>query len=476
MWRLATLGLLLLGLPRARAADDYRPIVLKFADTLLAQGRDAYGPRVTPVWMSVLDTRHLTAPADAKAVPAPKGIRESDRAVGGANLYHDVVTIKVFDALTELTGDARYRRAVDDYLRFYLSAARHPRTGLLAWGEHLYYQAYEDRVERRWHELLGWTPPWERLFEIDPRAAERAIAGIYQWHFFDQEKFLFNRHADYLGEQLPDPGKSQPWIKHSGLYAYSFAVAHAKTRNRRYLDWARGIGSLYWNARNPATNLTESCLGDPRPTSRLASPGGAGMLAYWLYKAGELLPPDSGLRDRALILMKAFDRYGYDASAGGYLNAVRTDGTRPGPGARVANVWDFAYGGEGAVIQFGRAAAYLAARSGDAEMTAIARRAARMVISAPRPAEGDIGTLGDALNLTLDLHDLTGETVYLKQARAFAREVVEKFWRGGLFRSHTGYEYYEANLGVGDAVQGLLRLSLKDRPPPKGTPRFDWSR
>ena len=46
-----------------------------------------------------------------------------------------------------------------------------------------------------------------------------------------------------------------------GLYAYSFAVAYAKTRNPRYREWARGIGSLYWKARNPKTNLTESCLG-----------------------------------------------------------------------------------------------------------------------------------------------------------------------------------------------------------------------
>lgn len=465
---------LLLTLAPAGAADVYWPLVVKFADTLLARGRDIYGPRATPVWISVLDTRDFTAPADPKAVPAPPGIRESDRAVGGANLYHDLATIKVFDALTELTGDTRYRTAVDDYLRFYLSHAQHPRSGLLAWGEHLYYHAFRDRVERDSHELLAWTPPWERLWQIDPRAAERAIVSIYEWHFFDKRRWLFNRHADYRGERLPDPEKSQPWIKHSGLYAYCFAVAYHQTKNPRYLDWARGIGSLYWNARDPETNLTESCLGDPRPTSRLASPGGAGMLAYWLYKAGDLLPRETGLKERALAILKAFDRYGYDAAAGGYLNALQTNG-KPTRAARVANVWDFAYGGEGAVILLGRGAAYMAARSSDKDLAVIARRAAKMVISAPRPAESDIGTLGDALNLMLDLHDLTGEGLYLAQARAYARELIDKFWRNGLFRSHTGYEFYEAGLGVGDAVQGLLRLSLKERPR-TGAPRFDWSR
>ncbi|MEK7407958.1 MAG: hypothetical protein AAB225_23050, partial [Acidobacteriota bacterium] len=258
----------------ACAESDYRAIVIKFADTLIERGRDAYGPRKTPVWMSVINTRDYSAPSEAKEVPAPKGIRASDRAVGGSNLYHDVVTLKVFDALTRLTGERRYRRAVDEYLRFWLAEAQGEQSGLLAWGEHLYYDAFRDRVatERRWHELLGWTPPWERLWEMDARATERAIAGIYDWHFFDKTKWLFNRHADYLGKQLPDPAKSQPWIKHSGLYAQAFAVAYRKTGNRRYLDWARGIGSLYWNARNPRTNLTEGCIGDPRPTSRLATP------------------------------------------------------------------------------------------------------------------------------------------------------------------------------------------------------------
>ncbi|MEK7404258.1 MAG: hypothetical protein AAB225_04050, partial [Acidobacteriota bacterium] len=217
--------------------------------------------------------------------------------------------------------------------------------------------------------------------------------------------------------------------------------------------------------------LTEGCIGDPRPTSRLATPGGTGMLAYWLYKAGELLPGDAEFKERAVLLMKAYDRYGYDASAGAYRTAVNTDGT-PHAGSQVANPWDFAYGGEGAVIMFGRGAAYIAARSKDAEVATIARRCEKMVHSTPRAAEGDIGTLGDALNLSMDLFELTGETVYLDHAREYAREIVEKFWRGGLFRSHTGYEYYEANLAVGDAVQGLLRLSLAGE---KRAAAFDWS-
>lgn len=459
------------------AETDYRKIVVTFADTLLEHGRDRYGSRPSPVWMAVINAKDYSVPTDPKQVPAPPGVRGSDRALGGANLSHDLVTIRVLDALSRITGQQKYRRAVDDYLRYYLKNAQSPETGLIAWGEHLYYNAFADRVatERKWHELLHWTPPWIRLWGLDRRATERAIAGIWEWHYFDRDKAMFNRHADYLGRTRPDPLKAQPWIKHSALHTYSFALAYAKTRDRRYLDWARSVGALYWNARNPKTNLVEGCIGDPRPTSRLTGPGG--MLPYWLFKAYELVPSESEWRDRAIALMVASDRYSYDEASGGYLSWINTDGTRTTlrGGSHPARVWDFAYGGEGVVLRFGRAAAYLAAKTKHPQMLVIARRVEKYAYGSPRPADRDIGTLGDALNLSMDLFDLTGEQVYLDHASEYAQEVVRKFWCGGLFRSHTGYDYYEAALGVGDAVQGLLRVSLVNDKSGKKRGGFDWS-
>jgi len=475
MRTLSKLLFVLLTASLSPAQTDYTKIVVKFADTLIEHGRDHYGKQPSPVWMAVLNAKDYSAPTDPKQVPPPQGIRAGDRAVGGANLSHDLVTIRVFDALSLITGDPKYRRAVDDYLRYYLAHAQSPETGLLAWGEHLYYDAFEDRVitERRWHELLHWTPPWERLWGIDPRATERAIAGIWEWHFFDHEKALFNRHADYTGASHPDPAKSQPWIKHSALYTYSFAFAHVKTGDKRYLDWARAIGSLYWNARDPKTNLVEGCIGDPRPTSRLGGMGG--QLPYWLYKAGELVPSEAW-RQRAITLLEAGDKYAYDPASGGYLNAINTDGTRTTlrGGSHPAKVWDFAYGGEGVILRIGRSAAYMAAKSKDPKLLTIARRVEKYAHATPRPAEGDIGTLADALNLSMDLYDQTKEPAYLEHAREYGEEIVKKFWCGRLFRSHTGYDIYEAALGPGDAIEGLLRLGLAGKKSALPS-SFDWS-
>ena len=219
---------------------------------------------------SIKSTQKITKAM--QMVAASKMRRAQDRALGGSNLYHDAVTLQVFHVLTEVTGNPRYRNAAREYQSAFRDLAQSKETGLLAWGEHLYYDFFRDEVaaERRHHELLEWTPPWPLLWEVNPGAVERAIAGIRYHYFADDPAALYNRHADWARAGHQKPG-GQPWIKHSGLYAYSFLFLHSKTKQRRWLDWALGAGDLYWRHRNPETGLTLSCIGDPRPGSRSAS-------------------------------------------------------------------------------------------------------------------------------------------------------------------------------------------------------------
>ncbi|MCX6625376.1 MAG: hypothetical protein NTY38_30815, partial [Acidobacteria bacterium] len=281
-WRLA-LALALTASAPAADAPGYLSYVQRFADTPLAGGLDVSGSRNTPLWAGVIDARTLTVPE--KDVPSLPGIRPNDRAVGGCNAYHDVVTWRVFETLSALTGRNRYAGAVKDYLTFFLKHAQNEQTGLLGWGEHLYYDFYRDAVpaERKSHELLEWTPPWEVLWRVDPDAVKREISGIRYHYYADDPAALFNRHAWWDRPEHPKPG-GQPWIKHSGLYAYSFAFLYAKTHDPRWLAWSRGAGELYWNHRNPATNLTLGCIGDPRPSTQNAATNMPD-LAYWLLKA-----------------------------------------------------------------------------------------------------------------------------------------------------------------------------------------------
>ena len=281
MRRLLLLAVAFASAVAAGKPPDYLSYVQRFADTMLGRGLDVYGTVKSPMWAGVMDARTLTVPE--KDVPALAGIRASDRAVGGANAYHDVVSWRAFQLLSALSKKPRYAEAVKDYEAWFLKHTQNPETGLLAWGEHLYYDFYQDRVvvERKNHELLEWTPPWDLLWAVNPKAVEREIAGIRYHYFADDPTALYNRHAFWNKAVHQPPKGSQPWIKHSGLYAYGFSFLYAKTKNPEWLKWSRGVSSLYWNHRNPETNLTLGCIGDPAAVVKLCGGeyAGPGLLA-----------------------------------------------------------------------------------------------------------------------------------------------------------------------------------------------------
>ena len=239
---LVVLSLLLMsfyGFSSDNSDNPYLKIVQEFADQLLEVGTDQYGTKKTAMWASIIDLEDLSVPV--RNVLATKDVRPHDRAMGGSNYYHDVMTMKVFEALSELTGNDKYAQAVNAYSRDFLELTQNPETGLLGWGEHLFYDLYRDTVTiadskiydqrdyfRMPHELLGWTPPWERLWSINQKRTANAIEGI-MWHFNgpDTKTYLYWHHAAWNEAQYQKA--VMPWIKHSVLFAYSFAFLYSKT-------------------------------------------------------------------------------------------------------------------------------------------------------------------------------------------------------------------------------------------------------
>ncbi|MBI4893410.1 MAG: hypothetical protein HY821_22505 [Acidobacteria bacterium] len=429
-----------------------------FADTLLTVGLDRSGSKQTPAWAGVVDTRDWSVPLGN--VPAAPGIREGDRAVGGANLYHDSVTLRVFLALSDVTGETKYRRAANEYMGWFLDACQSPANGLLAWGEHLYYSFERDAVavERKNHELLEWTAPWDLLWAVNEKAVRGAIDGLRYHHFEDKPGSLYNRHAWWEIAEFQKRRGGQPWIKHSGAYAHAFAFLYSKTHEQKWLEWARGDGAIYWERRDEKTDLTLSCIDDPRPGSKLAS-GGQALLGYWLRKAGALAPEEKEFGTRGRALVKAWEKYSYDPARAGWRTAANLDGSPSGQ--QLAAPWQFAYG-ESELLPYGRVAAYLAQIDRDPLMLDAAKRVARAAAGTQVPARASIEGLGMALNLMLDLHGLEPKGGWLKEAERYAGMTVERYWGGseekGLFVRMPGDAYYESKTGAGFLLAGLLRL------------------
>jgi hypothetical protein len=422
----------------------------------------------------------LNVPQEAADVPDPVGTRAGDRAVGGSNLYHDVATLETFDALSHVTGKPHYRTEADAYAREFVERAQSPTTGLLAWGEHTYYDVFRDEGsvyekyrEKQygglWHELLADTPPWERLWRLNPARTKRAITGL-RYHFFAENSadFLFNRHAHWDTPKFQKPDGAQPWVKHSALYAYSFAFLHQKTGEAEWLRWARGCAALYWEKRSPQTNLTIGCIGDPRPMTQEASLGGTFCLAYWLLKAYHLRREETAWRDSALTLVKSYDKRAYNRDRNGYHASLHLDG-RPANDLLVP--WKFGYG-EGNITKIGRMTAYMARTEKDDTCLEIAKRMANMARQAPLPEKFVAESMGNALHLSLDLFDLTGDATYREDALRYAKTGMERLRIPGsaLFARQTDDPFYEAKLGVGVFVGGLVRLSAEGK-----LSDFDWS-
>lgn len=462
---------------------DYLHYVRTFADTLLSVGLDHYGPEKTAMWASVIDTRDRSVPI--RGVPPTKGVRPHDRAVGGSNYYHDVLSLTVFDQLSALTGDTHYRQAAHDYSRDFLEQTQHAETGLLGWGEHLYYNFYTDTVSvaevrflepranfRMPHELIAWTPPWSRLWAIDSARTRRAIEGLkYHFNGPDVQTHLFNRHAVWNATEYQH--EIMPWIKHAALYAYSFGFLYQQTGNELWKEKSWQIGTLYWNLRDHRTDLVFGCLYHKSPTGggKDASLSNTLLYTYWLHKAGEMADSEE-MKQQAITLLKAYDQHGWNEAEQQYYRELNLDGSPPGE-AHWATPWKLGYGSS-SLLSLGRVTAYIARQDSSEAMRKIAEKALAVANNQALPDAYSAQNLGEAIGANIDLYELTDDRQYLTHAQRYADTAIDHLWSNGLFVRQNNDPYYEAKLGLGDLLSGLLRLhlALNDK---KSEASVDWS-
>ena len=100
---------------------DYLLYVTKCLDTLVEHGTDRYGPKQTPVLVSILDTQTRQCPARPAALDeAWRVLRRERRNPAGANLLMDQPLVKTMAAVSSVTGEEKYRQCADRYIEWYL--------------------------------------------------------------------------------------------------------------------------------------------------------------------------------------------------------------------------------------------------------------------------------------------------------------------------------------------------------------------
>jgi len=460
-------------------ADLHRARVRGCLDALMAHGRDVYGPKETPLLVSILDVDTRQCPKEPDVHDeAWRVIRRHRRNPAGADLSSDMATLTVMRQLGGVYAD--FARA---YARYYLRELPRKRD-LLCWGWHDYYDVFTDQCHWDQHEIHAVIDPidWDLLWEADAQETRRELEAIWKWHVIDKQTGEINRHGD--GQRGCDFSMS------AGAYVVAFAFAYAKTGEEVWLDRATLLADYYWNARDPQTDLfaerpnagTERFDGAHFVTACTGPYCGALLEAYALTK-------EARFRDQALAYLRAYARYGYDAERGAYWGSLRLDGT-PNDAPRALDdyakyeprghldLWKpYILGYQHPLLT---AASYAEAYrvSKDPVMLEQARRFADWVLR-ERPGASGIqentwygeyartwapkgtyaGRYGRAVSLLLELHRITGEARYWKGAQQYANDAVAKLYHNGLFRGHPAKPYYEAVDGVGLLLKALMELS-----------------
>jgi hypothetical protein len=459
---------------------NYLEIVRNYADAMIARGRDTHGAEHSPLFAAALDrgTMKLGTAAQFGAIP---GVREHDRSLGGANPMEDRELYAALYQLTELTGERTYADEADRALSFFFRRCQSPATGLMAWGEHLYWDFAKDqcsahllsRNQHDSHEISGEWPFWDRCYRLAPDACWEFALGQWDHQIADQATGDFSRHARW-SKHGPRSGMDFP--RYAGQLIVNWADAWARPENAGKERRGELIEAVRCLLRRMEENMTQA------DTGRLPAFRGAAYvwtdgnleLARCLGKAALLVAdpePAGRLQALASRLDEAFLTAPHTLDAGGGF-AATLDAATGKPRSRDSNKpytepWATGYGhGTHAAV-----ANLCWARHGQLDASrpehaaayrALIVAAADQYLAAEPPTDAlhKPRAFADVIEFMLNAHILTGRRAYLERAHGIGRLGIRLFLDDGLPlpRASNRRAHYESITGGPAFMHALLRL------------------
>jgi hypothetical protein len=196
------------------AADDYVSVAKAYADYMIEHGRDTYGKKHTPLFVTGMDrhTGKMIKPpfAHVKRKPFMPGwerdreLRGSDRNYGQADPLDQLTLLKLMHRLTEITGDKRCADEADKTASWWMANAQSP-IGLYPWGTHTYWNVDKDGGSGQFEFNHVW-PYWK----LNPEAQQKYAMGLWNHYIRDKKTGDFNRHA-HSHKHGPGGGMEFPW-------------------------------------------------------------------------------------------------------------------------------------------------------------------------------------------------------------------------------------------------------------------------
>ncbi len=510
--------------PAVAAQDATRlQAVVTFADNVLRDATDRDHQPATPLLANGVNV--FTKERMQWNLPDKQVMIVSDLTVQ-QNLMRELA------ALTNLTGDAKYKDAAKAQFAYYFDHFQDS-GGLLYWGGHKFVDARSlttANFKNGVHELKNVFPYYELMYEVNPAATVKFITGFWNAHIYNWQTLEVSRHGEYghkpgaqWDQKFNDPA---PYFATKGLsfldagndLIYSAGMLYRLAGDKGALLWAKRLAEQYVKARDPQTGLGAYQFTQPIKTEEPTSdditmswmgdrakrqfgpefPGHTVLeatmllhrLATTIYSENALMqlqlaqalgPDGKQFLDWTHHGMAAFVHYAYIPEKN-LLRPMLTDGTDLSGFTLKRNGY---YGRGGSVLapyqatpdfMISYARAFMI--TGDASLWTLARGSAR---------DADLGDIGDApgrdvrVNLAtrdndpfalfsiLDIYHQTHADAYLQLARAIGNNILKTTFHHGYFTRYDDQIW--ANVDMIEPY-ALLALDAAIKGVPDKVPEF----
>lgn len=468
----------------AAGRGEYLPLVRAYAYAMLEHGCDCCGAEHSPLFAEEMDRKTMRmlegkSLQKAKAIPREEwGIRSHDRMLGGANPQHCQNLYQVLYALTEITGEKRYAEAADQSLKHFLEHCQSKATGLFCWGEHAGWDLREEKqLEKQagdTHEFYRPWVLWEKSWALADKPCRQFALGLWEHQIGDHQTGDFSRHAKISSH---GPGTTAPYARHGGFYIETWGIAYEQTKDEVFLEAIRSVLEGLERARlHEGGYLTG---GSKKKGGRRAFDIS---LAVSLGNTAQHIPEELAARLREVA-----------AANDEVFRQIQLDRGFE-PAAPAGNLWTNAYGAGPRVGQVNVWMLRYRQTKDDVYRRAILREAEvfrTQEVNQSQPVWP--GTVGAAIWLMLNAHELTGKEKYVEAAERFARAGVEMFFElkpepassssasadekaalrfgdrflidGALPKASHVHDHYEAVTNGDTLMMALLRLWLVENRP-----------
>ena len=271
-------------LARADAVADQDAARLKavtaYADTVLKDAADRYHPQSpSPLLASGVNvyTKEQLKWIFPESTDFPNG-----RVAVWSDFSVQQNLMRVFAALTALTGDPKYKDSAKAQYAYYFAHLQDA-SGLLQWGGHRFVDlltlqgvGMRDGPPTSPHELKNDYPYYDLMYEVNPAATVKFITAFWNAHVFNWHTMEISRHGEYgkppgahWENRFDDPAPFFDTLGLSFLDAgndliYSGATLYKLTGDPGALLWTKRLAAQYVKARNPQTKLGAYQYTQPR--------------------------------------------------------------------------------------------------------------------------------------------------------------------------------------------------------------------